>query len=114
MNLKEIFVANLKNFRKRECLSQMALAEICDTSASYIGEIEIGRKFPSIEMVEKIAAALKVDAYRLFIDESGKPYETSVELREFLLKMPNRIKQDISAQLMALIGAGIDETLSPK
>jgi hypothetical protein len=65
-------------------------------------------------MVEKIAAALKVDAYRLFIDGSGKPYETSIEMREFLLKMPNRIKQEISAQLMTLIGAGIDETLSPK
>jgi transcriptional regulator with XRE-family HTH domain len=114
MNLKEIFVTNLKNFRKRECLSQMALAEICDTSASYIGEIEIGRKFPSIEMIEKIAAALKVDAYQLFIDGSGKPYEASMEMKEFLLKMPNRVKQELSAQLMALIGTGIDETLSPK
>ncbi|GMO50179.1 MAG: hypothetical protein Ta2B_30820 [Termitinemataceae bacterium] len=31
----------------------MKLAEKCGTAASYIGEIEIGRKFPSVEMIER-------------------------------------------------------------
>ncbi|GHU79097.1 hypothetical protein FACS189462_4540 [Spirochaetia bacterium] len=55
MSLRDIFIVNLKKFRKSESLSQMKLAEQCHTAASYIGEIEIGRKFPSVEMIEKIA-----------------------------------------------------------
>lgn len=46
----------------------MKLAELCDTSTSYIGEIEIGKKFPSVEMIQQIAAALHIKPYRLFTD----------------------------------------------
>jgi transcriptional regulator with XRE-family HTH domain len=115
MNLKKTFVANMRNFRKREGLSQMKLADMCDTAASYIGEIEIGKKFPSINMVERIAAALKVDAYRLFMDESGKPpYDAGLDAKNFILHtMPNRVKQEVAAHLLALIRGGIKDTLYP-
>ena len=46
----------------------MKLAELCGTSTSYIGEIEIGKKFPSVEMIQQIAAALHIKPYRLFTD----------------------------------------------
>ena len=68
MNLRSIFIENLKNCRKEKGLSQMKLAELCDTSTSYIGEIEIGKKFPSVEMIQQIAAALHIKPYRLFTD----------------------------------------------
>jgi transcriptional regulator with XRE-family HTH domain len=115
MNLKKIFVANMRSFRRREGISQMKLADMCNTAASYIGEIEISKKFPSITMVERIAAALKVDAYRLFMDDSGKPlYDEDVEARDFVLhRMPNRVKQEVAASLMALISDGINDTLYP-
>ena len=48
----------------------MALAEKCGTSASYIGEIEIGKKFPSVEMVQKFADALNIKPYKLFMEEN--------------------------------------------
>ena len=48
----------------------MALAEKCGTSASYIGEIEIGKKFPSVEMVQKFAEALDIKPYKLFMEEN--------------------------------------------
>jgi transcriptional regulator with XRE-family HTH domain len=55
MSLKQVFIQNLKEFRGKERVSQMKLAELCNTSPGYIGEIEIGRKVPSTEMIEKIA-----------------------------------------------------------
>jgi transcriptional regulator with XRE-family HTH domain len=115
MDLKKIFVANMRKFRRRERISQMKLADMCDTAASYIGEIEIGKKFPSINMIERIAAALKVDVYRLFMDESGKPpYDEGVEARDFILRtMPNRVKQEVVANLLAIISDGINDTLYP-
>lgn len=55
----------------------MRLAELCNTSTSYIGEIEIGRKFPSVEMIQKIAAALAIQPFQLFMQESGPPATTN-------------------------------------
>jgi len=49
----------------------MALAELCGTSTSYIGQIEIGNRFPSIDMIEKIAEALQIKPYLLFFTENG-------------------------------------------
>lgn len=48
----------------------MRLAELCETSTSYIGEIEIAKKFPSVEMIEKIARTLDIRPFQLFQDES--------------------------------------------
>jgi transcriptional regulator with XRE-family HTH domain len=66
MTLKQVFIRNLKDFRKKEGLSQMQLAEYCGISTGYIAEIEIGKKFPSIGIIEKIAVILKIEPYMLF------------------------------------------------
>lgn len=68
--MRAVFINNLKRYRKENKLSQMALAEKCGTSASYIGEIEIGKKFPSVEMVQKFADALNIKPYKLFMEEN--------------------------------------------
>jgi transcriptional regulator with XRE-family HTH domain len=47
----------------------MQLYELCDSSTGYIGEIESGKRFPSISMIERIAAALKIESYFLFKNE---------------------------------------------
>lgn len=70
MDLRATFIKNLKIYRNRLKISQMKLAELSETSTSYIGEIEIGKKFPSIEMIQKIAAALQIAPYQLFMTES--------------------------------------------
>jgi transcriptional regulator with XRE-family HTH domain len=66
MTFQELFVKNLKDFRKLRKISQAKLAEICDSSQAYIAEIEVGKKFPSPVMIEKIASALEIESYRLF------------------------------------------------
>jgi transcriptional regulator with XRE-family HTH domain len=109
MDLRHIFIANLKKTRKKEGFSQMVLAERCGTSTSYIGEIEIGKKFPSLEMVERIAAALKIAPYRLFMDESGG--ETQTETTVFLERTPDRVKDDLLNQMLAAISADIEKIL---
>jgi transcriptional regulator with XRE-family HTH domain len=71
MNLKQIFIGNLRKYRKEKGISQMRLAELCDTATNYIGEIEIGRRFPSLPLIEKIGLALDVEPYRFFMGEPG-------------------------------------------
>jgi len=66
MTFQELFIINLKDFRKTRKISQSKLAELCDSSQAYIAEIEVGKKFPSPDMIERIASALDVESYYLF------------------------------------------------
>ena len=66
MTYQEVFIANLKGLRKTRKLSQSKLAELCGSSQRYIAEIEVGRKFPSPGMIERIASALGIESYCLF------------------------------------------------
>lgn len=87
MDLRATFIKNLKTYRSKLKISQMKLAELCETSTSYIGEIEIGKKFPSIEMIQKIASAVQVAPYQLFMTESDiAEIHIPLESRERLIE----------------------------
>jgi len=66
MALQELFMANLRAYRKKSGLTQERLAELCGTDPCYIGQIENGRRFPSVAYIEKLAAALNIAPHRLF------------------------------------------------
>jgi transcriptional regulator with XRE-family HTH domain len=69
VTIQELFIANLKAYRKLRGISQMQLAELCDSSTGYIGEIESGKRFPSVNMIERIAGALETESWHLFKNE---------------------------------------------
>ena len=114
MALKEIFVQNLKKFRKIQKISQAKLAALCDTDLSYIGQIEMGKRFPSIKLIEKIAAVLDIEAYRLFMDDSGMQYGGLDEEDEFLLKIPPEIRSKMIKRLNEALFDCVKQTLSPR
>jgi transcriptional regulator with XRE-family HTH domain len=62
-------VRNLKRLRADLSLSQMDLAEKADISPGYVGEIEMGRKFPTPEVLERLADSLGVRPFRLLMGE---------------------------------------------
>ncbi len=57
---------NIAKYRKARGLSQNKLAEILDISREHLGNIEIGRKTPTIGLLCKIAIALDVQEKDLF------------------------------------------------
>jgi transcriptional regulator with XRE-family HTH domain len=65
-NLREILSKNLRENRKRLKLSQPKLAELADLSTHYIAMIENSRKFPTPEVLERLAEALGVFTHELF------------------------------------------------
>jgi len=101
MTLKQVFVRNLKEFRKKENITQMKLAEHCKTAPSYIGEIEIGRKFPSTEMIERIANVLRVEPYHLFRDWTKAGGDPDAEKPYPLL--PGSMKNEIKSQIESAV-----------
>jgi len=93
MTLKQIFIQNMKVFRKKEGMSQMKLAEYLNTSPTYIGEIEVGKKFPSMDMIEKIANILKIKPYHFFIDRTEQNSDNTYP------KLPKSMKNEIRSEL---------------
>ena len=79
----------------------MKLAEMCDTATSYIGEIEIGRRFPSLKLIEKISKALGVEPYQFFIGEISSSQGELDETIAFLAKLPDEIRLNIINRISA-------------
>jgi len=115
MTLQQIFIANLKKFRKIRGISQMTLAELCGMGGNYIGQIEMGRRIPSFEKIEKIAVALEIPAHELFVYEAAeKRVEQKLKTNDYLKKMPAHIKRDIVSRLTAVIKKDIGASLNPQ
>jgi transcriptional regulator with XRE-family HTH domain len=80
MDLDDLFILNLKKWRKKRGFSQKILAERCDAAHSYIRQIESGSGHPSFGFIGKLAKALDIEPYQLFYDEvaiqSGKSIQS--------------------------------------
>jgi transcriptional regulator with XRE-family HTH domain len=110
MTLREVFIRNLREFRKKEGLSQMKLAEYCNTATSYIGDIEIGRRFPSIDMIEKIAGVLRIEPHHFFkkkIEDGNNP-----DTENLFPRLPNSMKKQIKTQIQTQIDQSTREILN--
>jgi transcriptional regulator with XRE-family HTH domain len=114
MDLKQIFIQNMKKFRELAGISQMTLAEQCDTGASYIGQIEIGIRFPSMSLIGKIADALEVEPYRLFMENQGEEFPIPKKDTDLLAQLPDGVRRKLIKRLNAAINACIKDTLTPR
>lgn len=61
MTLAQLFGANMRRVRSEAGLSLEALANDVGLSYSYVGEIERGRRNPTLAVVQRIADALGAD-----------------------------------------------------
>jgi transcriptional regulator with XRE-family HTH domain len=91
--LQGLLATNMKVYRGILGLSQVKLAEKINTAPNYIALIETGKRFPSPQMLDRIANALEVDPPRLF---SIKPSEEESiqELRKNLISDIERVITD--------------------
>lgn len=65
---QEIFIENLRTLRKQKGLSQLRLSEMAGLSSSIVGDIETGRRNPTLTTIGKLAEALDVPVHQLFYD----------------------------------------------
>jgi len=88
----------MKMQRQMLGISQEKLARRVDTSTHYISMIEIEKKFPSPEMLERIACALEVDAPYLF-STNNYPQAQLGTLDEFKENIINDMRQVLEYRL---------------
>lgn len=104
MSLRKTFAANVKLFRKEKNLTQAQLAEKCDIATNYMGEIEKEKKFPSVDVIEGLAAALEIQPYILFYerrDENSDDRQLKIKWKQ---EEKEQISQEISEAVRKILG----------
>lgn len=69
MDIIKVFGSNVKKYRTQKGLSQQTFAEMAGLHRTYISAIEREKRSIALENIQKIADALKIDTYLLFIDK---------------------------------------------
>lgn len=66
---RKIFARNLREIRVKQGLSQEELADIAGLHRTYVGSVERGERNISIDNMERLASALKINIQDLLIDD---------------------------------------------
>ena len=81
--LKSLLAANLKHLRTERGLSQLALATELEMATNFINDLEQERKGISIDSIARIAEALAVEPYELFLPLEDLPPKTEKLLTRY-------------------------------
>lgn len=106
MNLEQIVIENIKRIRKEKRISQEQLAELCNTSASYIGLMETYKNIPKLSTIERIAEALNVPVLTFFLDNGNK--SASAKKSE---EQKQKIREHIKKELLEKMSQNLDDAL---
>lgn len=83
---------NIKFYRTLLKLSQQELAEKSGISTSYIADIELGRRTPSLKTLIKLADTFNIKSYLLL---KNPETDSSEAVNDFSKLLINRIQEDI-------------------
>jgi transcriptional regulator with XRE-family HTH domain len=76
----------MKKYRHLLGISQMALAEMVGCSTTLIGNIEINKRFPSADNINRIAKALDVKVADLFAEDESESMKRMASRQELKAK----------------------------
>jgi transcriptional regulator with XRE-family HTH domain len=102
ISLREIFAYNLKKKRQNCGLSQAKLAEMVNVSTHHIATIETTRNYPTLDLVERMAHALDIEIYELFIDPLS-PHEEM-----------ERLYQTVAKNIEQVVSEAVEKALADK
>jgi transcriptional regulator with XRE-family HTH domain len=71
MDIKKLFAMNVRKYRLAKGLSQEKLAEEANLHRTYISSLECMKRSISLDNIQKIANALGVEPYQLFLTEEA-------------------------------------------
>jgi len=79
--IREVLAKNIKEYRRKYGLSQDKLAELAGISSQYLATVETCRKFPTPEMLDRLAEALSLETHELFAS-APTPQDELEKLRQ--------------------------------
>ncbi|MCL2599821.1 MAG: helix-turn-helix domain-containing protein [Treponema sp.] len=104
MELRAIFGKNVKSYRTRRNWSQAELAEYAGISINFVGDIERGNKWPHPDTLARLADALEVKAFELFLEE-GTQVDTETRA------MMGRFVKDVSMTIGKSLSVSVNQSI---
>jgi len=98
--IQETFAQNLRESRRKCGFTQVELAEKAKISTNYLAMVELARYIPRVEIIERLANALNIEIYELFI----VPLSPAMELK--------KLNDSIVADLKDVVKESIDEVVA--
>jgi XRE family transcriptional regulator, regulator of sulfur utilization len=104
MDAQTLFGSRIRSIREAAGISREIAAEKSDINTNYLGEIERGEKWPSIEVIQRLAGALHVSTSAFFEFEAEEidPSVLRAGLQKLLAKRTTKELQQATRILKAL------------
>jgi len=93
LGIREILALNLKENRQKCGLTQEKLAEKAGISANYLSMVEVSKKFPTPEMLDRLANALEIETFQLF-DASATAEGALIHLERAIINKITSVVKD--------------------
>jgi len=106
VNIRYILAENIKEKRRKKGLTQEKLAEKAGMSLQYLAMLELARKFPSGEMLERLANALDIETYELLAIEPSANNELEV-LRKDIICEVQALNENLANDITEKVIRGI-------
>jgi transcriptional regulator with XRE-family HTH domain len=97
--IREILAKNLRENRRKCGFSQEKLAEKAGISTQYLAMMEIARKFPASEVLERLAEAMDIKVYELFLIDHSPREELEL------------LRQNIISEMKQTFGEIVEQAL---
>jgi transcriptional regulator with XRE-family HTH domain len=101
MDSQVLFGSRIRSIREAADLSREVVAEKADINANYLGEIERGEKWPSIEIIQRLAGALSVSP-SAFLEFEAEEIDSNVLLTKLHHVLSNRNTDQLQQALRLL------------
>ena len=111
--IRNIIAKNVKKYRKMNFLTQEELAEAADVSNTYIANIECGQTWISDKTLEKIADALHLEEYLLFIPET-EIYSNIIENRQKMIEYLKSREKELGDYVKNFFSTTFEKILEEK
>ena len=113
-NIREVLAKNLKENRRKLGITQPELAERAGLSTNYLAMIEIAQKFPSADVLDRLATALEIDSYELF-SVAVSPERAIEQMQQKILEnLDHAIEQALDKAIAKRCGIAISPEESCK
>jgi transcriptional regulator with XRE-family HTH domain len=99
MDLRDVFASNLRRLRHGKNMSQEELAGRAGINRTYVSKLETGATYAGLEIIGKLADALKVDAAELLRRPSrSAPRDKSIVRKRSLMLSRSNLSSKILSE----------------
>ena len=97
-NIREVLANNIKKYRRKHGFSQDKLAELASISSQYLATVETCRKFPTPEVLDRLAEALGIETHELFSSDPNPKNELEKLRQDIIGEVVKTIKQSFAEE----------------